>query len=164
MPKFKCRRKDEIQNPNNKPILSLPFVIRASSFLRHLVFVIRIFPLQYSNVDEVSRDGGCGGHRRRNKVRAAALALTPLEIPIARGGTTLAGCQDVGIHGQTHAAARLAPFEAALAEYLVEPFGLGLSLDPSAAGHDEAANALGDATSANHRGRSPQVLDSPVRA
>ena len=66
---------------------------------------------------------------------------------------TFARRKHVGIHRQTHAATGLAPLHTRLAENLVEPFGLRLTLDQSAAGHDHGANALGHAMAANHFGR-----------
>lgn len=59
----------------------------------------------------------------------SARSLATFEIPVARGGATLARLQDIGIHGETHAAPGLPPLEPGLAEDSVEPFRLRLLLD-----------------------------------
>ena len=51
-----------------------------------------------------------------------------------------------------------------VAEDRVEPFGLGLALDQSAAGHDHGADAVGHAMAAHHGRGGAQVLDPPVGA
>src|SRR5919199_76178 len=84
----------------------------------HLLFVLPI-----TNVREVARDGGGGGHRRADEVRAPAAPLPALEVAVARGGATLAGPQDVRVHAEAHRAARLAPLEAGFAEDSVQPLG-----------------------------------------
>ena len=53
------------------------------------------------------------------------------------------GLQHVGVHAQAHRAARLAPFEAGVAEDAVEPFVFGRRLDPLRAGHDHRVHAAG---------------------
>ena len=52
-----------------------------------------------------------GRHRGRDQMRAATLALAAFKIAVRGRSTTLAGRELVGIHGQAHAAARLAPVE-----------------------------------------------------
>ena len=51
-----------------------------------------------------------------HQVGAAAGALAALEVAVRGRGATLARRQPVGVHGQAHGAARLAPFEAGLDE------------------------------------------------
>ena len=70
----------------------------------------------FADVDEVPRDRGGGGHGRRDEVRAAPLALTALKVAVARRRAPLLRGKRVGVHPQTHAAARLAPIEASLAK------------------------------------------------
>ena len=72
---------------------------------------------------------------------APAPALAALEVAVAGGGGALAGGQLVGVHGQAHRAARLAPVEARGGEHLVEPLGLGLVLHRERAGHDHGPHA-----------------------
>ena len=87
---------------------------------------------------EGAGDGGGGGDRGRHEVGAPAPALAALEVAVAGGGGPLADGQLVGVHGQAHRAARLAPVEAGGGEDLVEALGLGLVLHPERAGHDHA--------------------------
>ena len=56
-------------------------------------------------------------------------ALAAFEIAVRRRRAALARLQPVGVHRQAHRAARLAPFEAGVAENLVQAFALGLLLD-----------------------------------
>src|SRR5262249_1485764 len=89
-----------------------------------------------SDVDELAGNRGGCGHRRRDQMCAALVALPALEIAIGRGRATFAGAEPVGIHGKAHRAAWLAPVEARFQKNLVKPFGLGLTLDETGAGHD----------------------------
>ena len=95
---------------------------------------------------------------------ASALALPALEVAVARGRAALARLEPVGVHGQAHAATRLAPLEARLDEDPIEALGLGLAFDQPAAGHDHGADAVGDLVAPNDGGRGSQVLDPAVRA
>src|SRR2546425_7468688 len=88
-----------------------------------------------TNIDEVSGDGGGGGHGRTDQMRAAALSLTPLEVAVGGAGAALPRLEDVWIHPQTHAATRLSPFEAGRGEDLVQAFLLGGHLHLVRAGH-----------------------------
>ena len=56
-----------------------------------------------------------------------ALPLAALEIPVGGRGTAVSRCKAVGIHGQAHRAARIAPVEAGFDEDLVQAFFLGLA-------------------------------------
>ena len=52
------------------------------------------------------------------------------------------GLEPVGVHGEAHRAARLAPLEAGGDEDLVEALGLGLLLHQAGARHDHGADAV----------------------
>ena len=95
---------------------------------------------------------------------AAALALAALEVAVGGRGAALARLEPVGVHGQAHGAARLAPLETGRDEYPVEPFGLGLLLDQARAGHNHGTNAVGQLAALHHPGDSAQVLDAGVGA
>ena len=92
---------------------------------------------------EVAGDRRGGGHRGRDQVRAAALALPALEVPVRGGGAPLARLQDVGVHPEAHRAARAPPVESGVDEDPVQPFPLGLQLHRDRAGHDQRAEPLG---------------------
>src|ERR1700680_303872 len=85
--------------------------------------------LPVPHVDEMPGYCRGGGHGRRNEMRAALVALAALEVAVRGRGATLAGIELVGIHGEAHRAAGLAPLEAGLDENLVEAFGFGLLFD-----------------------------------
>ena len=57
---------------------------------------------------------------------APALALTAFKVAVGGGRAALARLQAVGVHGQAHAAAGLAPFKAGGLEDLVQALALGL--------------------------------------
>ena len=67
--------------------------------------------LEVPHVDEVPGHRGGGGHGGADQVGAPALALAPLEVAVGGGGATLPRLQAVGVHGQAHGAAGLAPLE-----------------------------------------------------
>ena len=92
------------------------------------------------------------------------LPCRPSKLRLLVGRTAFARRELVGVHGQAHAAARFAPFEAGLAEDAVEPFCFGLGLDQRAAGHHHRLTRGLTPVSADDRGRGAQVLDPPVRA
>src|SRR5919199_126209 len=125
----------------------------------HLLFVLPI-----TNVREVARDGGGGGHRRADEVRAPAAPLPALEVAVARGGATLAGPQDVGVHAEAHRAARLAPLEAGFAEDAVQPLGFRRTLDGLRAGHDHRAHAAFNPVPFQNPRRGAQVFYARVGA
>src|SRR6476620_649021 len=65
-----------------------------------------------AHVDEMSGDGRRCRHRRRHQVCTSLVALPALEVAVGGRGAALARRQLVGIHGEAHRAARLAPVEA----------------------------------------------------
>src|SRR5271168_4782530 len=101
-------------------------------------------PLPLPNIYEVARDCGRRRHRRTHQMRAAALALTPLEVAIRRARASLAGLQHVGIHRQAHAASRLAPFESSFGENPVETETLRLGFHFLRARHYHRMNRRRD--------------------
>src|SRR6185437_16452142 len=78
------------------------------------------------HVGETSSDGGGRRHGRAHQMRPAALSLPALEIAVRRGGATLAGAEPVVVHGDTHRAAGIPPFEAGGLKDAIEAFGLRL--------------------------------------
>src|SRR5437899_10407137 len=84
------------------------------------------------------RDGGGGGHHRADQMRAAVLALAPLEVAVRGAGAAFVRRQHVRVHANAHAAARIAPLKAGGGKNLVETFFFSLRLDPARAGHDES--------------------------
>src|SRR2546427_1686095 len=82
-------------------------------------------------IDEMAGDGGGGGHDRADEVRAAVFALAAFEVAITGAGAAFVRRQDVSVHADAHAAARVAPLEAGGGENFVEAFFFGLRLDPA---------------------------------
>src|ERR1700692_3803982 len=108
----------------------------------------RLPPL--SDIDKMPGDRRRRRHRRRHQVGATLKTLAALEIAVRGRGAALFGVELVGIHRQTHRAARLAPVESGLDEDLVEAFGFRLFLHESRARDDHRIDmsvdrlALGD--------------------
>src|ERR1700685_1279146 len=85
--------------------------------------------LPLPHVDEMPGDRRGGGHGRRDQMGAALVALAAFEVAVRGRGATLAGIELVGLHGEAHRAAGLAPLKAGFDEDLVEAFGFGLLFD-----------------------------------
>src|ERR1700675_3728271 len=117
----------DIVSPRCGPVRRASTVSVRDASISAEASAMSLIPL--AHVDEMPGDRGGGGHRRRHEVGAALVTLAALEIPVGGRGAALAGLELVGIHGEAHRAAGLAPFEAGLEEYFVEPFGLGLLFD-----------------------------------
>src|SRR5688572_33309371 len=98
-------------------------------------------------------------------MRAPAGPLATLEVAVRCGGAALSGFEPVRVHAQAHRAARLAPFEAGLAEHAVEPLAFGLALHhPRSRHHQRKLDVRRDAPSLHHRGCRAQILDARVGA
>src|SRR5438034_9566439 len=93
--------------------------------------------VEFADVHKMSRDGCSSSHHRTNQMRAAIFALASLEIAVRCTGTALVRWQDIRVHANTHAAARVAPLESCFAENLVEPFFLRLRLDAARTLHNQ---------------------------
>src|ERR1700746_2299339 len=81
--------------------------------------------VEFADIHEMASDGGGCGHDGADEVRAAVFALAAFEIAVGCAGAALVRRQNVGVHADAHAAARVAPFETGLGENLVEAFFLG---------------------------------------
>src|SRR5947209_2318411 len=88
-------------------------------------------------VNEVAGDGGGRGHYWADEMRAAVFTLTAFEIAIRSAGAAFVRRKNVGVHGETHAAASVAPFKASVAKNFVEAFLFGLRFDDTRARYDE---------------------------
>src|ERR1700677_1499022 len=84
------------------------------------------FPLPY--VREVPGNRRRCGHHRAHQMGAAPATLASFKIPVAGGGATLAGLQNIGIHSQTHRASGLAPLETRVQKNLMQSFLFGRAL------------------------------------
>src|SRR6516165_2843295 len=80
---------------------------------------------------EMTGNSGRGRHCWRDQVGPPAAALPALEVAVGRRCTTLSGRQLVGVHGQAHRAAGLAPLKARRGEDAIQTLLLGLRLDHS---------------------------------
>jgi len=85
----------------------------------------------------VAGDGGGGGHYGADEVGAAVFTLAAFEVAVGGAGAAFVGRKDVGIHGDAHAAAGVAPFESRVAKNFVEAFFFGLGFDAARAGDDQ---------------------------
>src|SRR5947209_6459671 len=64
----------------------------------------------------MTRDSGSSGHSRTHQMRTSTTTLASFTVAVARRGAALAFSQLVTIHGNAHAASRLAPVKSSLAE------------------------------------------------
>src|SRR5215203_5613525 len=103
-------------------------------------------------------------HRRRDEVGAALEALAALEVAVRGRGAALLRGEAVGVHGEAHRAAGLAPVEARGDEDAVEPLGLGLHLDEARARYDHGADRGRDLPALDDLRDLAQVLDASVGA
>src|SRR3954468_862362 len=81
--------------------------------------------LQISGAGQRAAHGSGGGDERRHEMRAAALALPSFEVAVGRRCAALTRRELVGVHAETHRAARLAPLAAGGGEHLVQALLLG---------------------------------------
>src|SRR3546814_16512690 len=95
---------------------------------------------------------------------APAAPLAVLEIAVRGRGAALARVQPVGIHPDAQRTSRLATVEAGVAENPVEPLLLGLPPDAHRPGNDPRAGVTRTLSSARHRSRGLQIIDTAVGA
>src|SRR6267143_5063498 len=110
-------------------------------------------------------DSGGRGHDRADEVRAAVLTLASLEVAIRGTGAALVRRQDVRVHADAHAAARVTPLESGGGENLVEAFFFGLRLDAARAGHDQGLlDVFCDVLAGNEICGSAEVIEPRIGA
>mmetsp|Transcript_28905 Transcript_28905/g.51672 ORF Transcript_28905/g.51672 Transcript_28905/m.51672 type:complete len:597 (-) Transcript_28905:259-2049(-) len=119
---------------------------------------------QLPHVGQSARHSGGGGHRGAHQMGAPAVTLAALEISIGGGGAALAGEQFVGVHGEAHGAAGLAPVKARLDQNLVQPLLLRLLLHQSRAGHHHGIHSFRHAAARRDGRHLANVLDAAVGA
>src|SRR5581483_6299448 len=113
--------------------------------LESLLIVLSILCEILAHVDDFAAQRGGGDHRRAHQQCPAARAPLPAdEVADGRRRADLAPLQPVGIHRETHRAARLAPLEAGGGEDFVQPFFFRQRLDLGRPGHDERADTRCD--------------------
>src|ERR1700722_5210710 len=91
-------------------------------------------------------------------------ALAILKIAVGGRHATLARFAAVAVAAGAHRAAGFAPEKTCVAEYAVEPRGLGLALYTRRTGHDHRHDACGDAPAAHHRSRALPVRQPAIGA
>src|SRR5258708_29666384 len=91
-------------------------------------------------------------------------ALAGFEVAVARAGAAFAGCEDVGIHAEAHAAAWFAPLEAGCFEDRVETLGFGLALDGLRAGNDHRPYSRCNVMSIDNLRGGPRAFNAPIVA
>src|SRR5580700_12229386 len=98
-------------------------------------------------------------------MRAAVFALAAFEIAVGGAGAALVRRQDVGVHADAHAAARVAPFEACVGENFVEAFFFGLGLDAARARNNQRLlDAFRDVLAFDEVGRGAQIVNAGIGA
>src|ERR1700709_222237 len=97
-------------------------------------------------------------------MRPRARPLTADEIAVRGRDRTLSRRHHLAVRGKAHRAARLAPFEARVGEYLVEPFGNRLALDGLRARHHPGAAPGRNLAATRDFGRRTQIAHPAVGA
>jgi hypothetical protein len=87
--------------------------------------------------------------------RPSAWSLATFKITVACADGILARGKPIAVHGDTHRAARLAPFRTCVGKYPVQAFGFRLSLDGLRAWHDQNSDAICDAPTRHDKRRLP---------
>src|SRR5690242_19238866 len=117
------------------------------------------------HIHKVARDGCGGSHNGADQMGAAVFALTPLEVTVRSAGAALMRRQNIGVHPDAHAATRIAPLEACLAENLVESFFFGLRFDPARTRHNQRLLDAARHMLARHQmRRSTQIFEARICA
>lgn len=120
------------------------------------------------NVGELTSHRSRSGHGGADQMCSSSGALSPLEVTVARTGTSLASGQLIGIHTQAHGASSLAPVETSALEDNIQALDFRMLLDDTRAGNDHGDNVRSDlrlrASSENDLGGRTQVLDTAVGA
>src|SRR6267143_1810032 len=110
-------------------------------------------------------DGSGRGHDRADEVRATVLTLAALEVAIRSTGAALVRRQDVRVHADAHAAARVAPLEPGGGENLVKAFFFRLRLNAARAGHNQGLlDVFCDALPGNEMCGSAEVIEPRIGA
>src|SRR5512144_1622447 len=107
------------------------------------------------DVHKMSFNGRCDSHGWRHKMRPPSRSLASFEIAITGGSATFTRLEYIGVHRQTHTAARFAPFESRCSEDTVEPFLFGLPFDQAGPGDHHCAYRFGDLLSLCETGGKP---------
>src|SRR5581483_11549523 len=109
-------------------------------------------------------DGRRRRHRGTDEMGAPAASLATLEVAVTGGGATLALGKLVAVHGDTHAASRLAPLEAGFAEDVSQPFLLGHAAHMGRAGYHQRAHGWRNALAFDVTRGQPQVFQARIGA
>ena len=124
-----------------------------------------VVDVEGADVYEVAGQGCCCGHYGADQVGAAVFSLAAFEIAVTGAGGALVGREDVGVHADAHAAARIAPFETGVGENFVETFFFGLGLDAARAGNDESLlDTFGDVLTGDEVRGGAKVVDAGIGA
>ena len=150
-------------------IWSVSTSARSSGSARPVCVGERLHAYRSSGVREVAGDRGRGRDGRADEVRAAAPALTSLEVPVARRGAALAGRELVRVHAEAHRAAGVPPLEPGGLEDRVEALAFGLALHehragarPSRAG-PRAPSARPGCSAASRRSSIREFVHEPMK-
>src|SRR5690554_2172205 len=120
---------------------------------------------QFTDINEVAGYRSGGGHGRAHQVSPPTKALTTFEVPVRGRRTMLALPQLVGVHGQTHGATRITPFQARLDKDLVQTLLLRLRFHQSRTrNHHRLLQARRHLAAFHHSGGFTQVFNPAVGA
>src|SRR5690554_2163565 len=118
---------------------------------------------QFTDINEVAGYRSGGGHGRAHQVGTPTKALTTFEVPVGGRRTMLALPQLVGVHGQTHGATRVTPFQTRLDKDLVQAFLLRLRFNQAGTrSHHGLLQAGSHLAAFHHRSRFAQIFNPTV--
>src|SRR5262249_26954907 len=126
--------------------------------------IILVLVLPATDVDKMTRHGGCCRHGGAHQVGATARTPATFKIAIAGGSAALTGLQPVSIHTQAHGTTRLAPLEAGIGKDSVQPFLFRRGLHLLRAWHYHSVNAIGDLVALDHSRRGADIFQARVGA
>src|SRR5437870_1500143 len=111
----------------------------------------------------MSRECRGGGHDWADEVRAAVAALASFKIAVRRAGAAFVRRQNVGVHADAHAAARIAPLETGVGKNFVEAFFFRGGLDSARAGNDERLlDGFRDVFSSDKMSGGAQIIEARI--
>src|SRR5712691_4205351 len=109
-------------------------------------------------------DGRSGSHGGTDQVGASTLALATFKVAVTGRGTAFAFGQLIAVHGDTHAASRLAPLKTCLAEDSGKPLFFSHATYLHRARHNHRTYVRSNMFAFDRARRHAQVLQGRVSA
>src|SRR5690625_3941623 len=125
-------RSVSMSSPGTYTAVPVTRVTGSSAMSGHHAFLVSEY---FTGVGDAARDRRRHDHDGAHEDRPARDgALAADEVPVGAAGAQLVTLELIGVHGEAHAAARRAPFEAGIAEDLVDAAFFALEFHEGGAG------------------------------